>query len=77
MALITSARGNYTDRVEVYTEFLEWIHEDGNPNFDLVRFRQACGLSAELHPELFELEAQAERLGKGLNSARGIYAHRN
>ena len=64
MARITSARGNYTDRVEVYTEFLEWIHEDGNPNFDLVRFRQACGLSAELHPELLSIEAHTEETSR-------------
>jgi hypothetical protein len=57
MAEITSARGNYSDRVDVYTDFLEWIHEDGNPNFDLDRFRQACGLTKTC--DLLSLEAQA------------------
>jgi len=77
MATITRARGDYTDRVEVYTELLEWIYEDGNPNFNLDRFRQACGLSEVLHPEIMSLERQAKRLGEGLNGVRGIHAHKN
>jgi hypothetical protein len=64
MAEITSARGNYLDRVEVYTDFLYWIYEDGNPNFNLDRFRRACGLSAELHPELLSIEAHTEETSR-------------
>jgi len=59
MAEITSARGDYRDRVEVYCAFIEWIYEDGNPNFDLDRFRKACTISADLHPQIHSLEAQA------------------
>ena len=64
MATITSERGDYMDRVGVYTDFLEWIYEDGNPNFNLDRFRRACGLSAEAHPQLLSLEAQAKKYAR-------------
>jgi hypothetical protein len=58
MAQIVKHTGDYTTRVGVYLDLLEMIYEDGNPNFDLQRFRRACGLSAVLHPELLSLETE-------------------
>ena len=60
MAKIAKHTLDYNTRVQVYLDLLEMIYEDGNPNFDILRFRQATGLSAELHPELLSLEAQAQ-----------------
>ena len=60
MAKIVKNTLDYSTRVQVYLDLLEMIYEDGNPNFDLERFRQATGLSAELHPELLSLEAQTQ-----------------
>tara|TARA_R100000278_G_scaffold6155_1_gene8912 strand:+ start:2059 stop:2361 length:303 start_codon:yes stop_codon:yes gene_type:complete len=47
MAEIVNKVEDFDSKVEVYIEFWKWAVEDGNPNFDLDRFRDACGFGVD------------------------------
>ncbi len=60
MAEITNKIGHFHSKVEVFADFVAWIREDGNPNFDVVRFREACGIY--LTPSTLEDDRELEHI---------------
>jgi len=44
MAEIVNKIEDIGSKTRAYVAFVEWIREDGNPNFDRDRFHKACGM---------------------------------